>query len=78
MDGVSPQCVPDLIAFRAGKAPIIVDWKVHVFGRMMPGCSSVFMPLALGRCTPHTDFPAGTQIESLEVELYEAQLLTTA
>lgn len=78
MDGVSPQCVPDLIAFRAGKAPIIVDWKVHVFGQNDAWLQLGIYAIALGRCTPHTDFPAGTQIEPLDVELYEAQLLTNS
>lgn len=76
MDGVSPQCVPDLIAFRAGKPPIIVDWKVHVFGQNDAWLQLGIYAIALGRCTPHADFPAGIQIDPLYVQLYEAQLLT--
>jgi hypothetical protein len=78
MDGVSPACVPDLIAFRAGKPPIIIDWKVHVFGQNDAWLQLSIYAIALGRCAPHTDFPPGIRIEPLEVELYEAQLLTNS
>jgi hypothetical protein len=76
MDGVTPAAVPDLIAFRNGEPPIIVDWKVHVFGQNDAWLQLGIYAIALSRCAPHSDFPAGLAIDPLDVELYEAQLLT--
>jgi len=76
MDGVSPAAVPDLIAFRHGKSPVIVDWKVHVFGQNDAWLQLGIYAIALSRCSPHSDFPPGPTIGPLDVELYEAQLLT--
>jgi len=78
MDKVSPQCVPDLIAFRNGRPPIIVDWKVHVFGQNDAWLQLGIYAIALGRCSPHADFPPGLKVEPLDVELFEAQLLTNS
>lgn len=78
MDGVSPAAVPDLIAFRHGKAPIIVDWKVHVFGQNDAWLQLGIYAIALSRCSPHSDFPPEFAIGPLDVELYEAQLLTNS
>lgn len=78
MEGVTPAAVPDLIAFRNGKPPFIVDWKVHAFGQNDAWLQLGIYAIALSRCSPHSDFPAGLTIEPLDVELYEVQLLTNS
>ena len=67
--GVSVRAVPDLIAFFGDNPPVIVDWKVHVFGIDEAWLQLAAYSLALTRCNPHKDFPStvksfsATQIE---------------
>lgn len=78
IDGITTLAYPDLIAFRRHQRPIIVDWKVHVFGQNDAWLQLAIYAIALSRCVPHSDFPDGFRIEPSAVKLYEAQLLTNA
>jgi hypothetical protein len=78
MDGISTRATPDLIAFRRDQPPMIVDWKVHVFGQNDAWLQLAIYAIALSRCSPHKDFPAGFNIAPGEIQLFEAQLLTNA
>jgi len=75
--GVSVRAVPDVIAFFNGRAPVIVDWKVHFFGIEEAWRQLAVYAMALTRCKPHKDFPAELQNYGVgDVELMEVQLLT--
>lgn len=77
--GVSVRAVPDLIAFFGGNPPVIVDWKVHVFGVDEAWLQLAAYSLALTRCKPHKDFPAELKsFSATQVELVEVQLLTNS
>jgi len=77
--GVSVRAVPDLIAFFGDHPPVIVDWKVHVFGIDEAWLQLAAYSLALTRCNPHKDFPAELKSFSVkQVELVEVQLLTNS
>lgn len=76
MDRVSVLAYPDLIAFRNGAPPTIIDWKVHAFGQNDAWLQLAIYAIALSRCTPHKDFPEGFAIEPTDCQLFEAQLLT--
>jgi hypothetical protein len=74
--GVSVRAVPDLIAFFQDRPPVILDWKVHVFGIQEAWLQLAVYALALTSCKPHKDFPstfAGTRAD--QIELIEVQLL---
>jgi hypothetical protein len=75
--GVTVRAVPDLIAFYKNEAPLIVDWKVHVFGVREAWLQLAVYSQALLRCKPHVDFPTdlGRWVPT-DVRLIEAQLLT--
>lgn len=49
-------CVPDLIVFYDDKPPLIVDWKVHVFGNTDYWLQLGIYALALSRTNPHRDY----------------------
>jgi hypothetical protein len=71
------RAVPDLIAFFDDAPPLIVDWKVHVFGLQEAWLQLSAYAVALVRCVPHGDFPAAlTRYRETDVRLAEAQLLT--
>ena len=72
------KCVPDLIAFfEDDRPPLIVDWKVHVFGTNDYGEQLLTYALAFARTKPHKDFPMPTrEWTAPEIRLVEAQLLT--
>jgi PD-(D/E)XK nuclease superfamily len=78
MDDVTALAYPDLVAFRNGSAPVIVDWKVHTFGQSDAWLQLAIYAIALSRCTPHSDFPSGFKVEPTKAKLHEAQLLTNA
>lgn len=78
MDGITTLAYPDVIAFRRQEPPVILDWKVHVFGQNDAWLQLAIYAIALSRCGPHKDFPDGFKIEPSDVKLYEAQLLTNA
>ena len=78
MDGITTLAYPDVIAFRRQETPVILDWKVHVFGQTDAWLQLAIYAIALSRCGPHKDFPDGFKIEPSSVKLYEAQLLTNA
>lgn len=71
------RAVPDLIAFFRDEPPLIVDWKVHVFGTRDYRLQLATYAIALVRCPPHQDFPQSLALYAPEdVRLIEAQLLT--
>jgi CRISPR/Cas system-associated exonuclease Cas4 (RecB family) len=75
--GVSVRAVPDLIAFFGDNPPVIVDWKVHVFGIDEAWLQLAAYSLALTRCNPHKDFPSTVKsFSATQIELVEVQLLT--
>jgi hypothetical protein len=74
--GVTVRAVPDLIAFFSDRAPVIFDWKVHVFGIDEAWLQLATYALALTRCKPHKDFPLPHGSDATKIELVEVQLLT--
>lgn len=75
--GVNVRAVPDLIAFYPDTPPLIVDWKVHVFGSNDYRLQLALYAMALLRCKPHRDFPDGLhRWTPTDLRLVEAQLLT--
>jgi len=81
-EGISPElisvrAVPDLFAFYQNKPPMIVDWKVHSFGRADYRLQLACYALSLTCCKPHSDFPAGlSKYSPTDIALLEIQLLT--
>jgi hypothetical protein len=74
---IAVKAFPDLISFFDDRAPLIVDWKVHAFGRVDYRLQLVCYALALTRCKPHSDFPASlSQYSPTDIDLLEVQLLT--
>lgn len=74
---VTVRAVPDVLAFYGDKAPLIVDWKVHVFGVREAWLQLAVYAQALTRCKPHVDFPQSlARWAATDVRLVEAQLLT--
>lgn len=68
---------PDLIAFFRNSVPLLVDWKVHIFGAKDYRLQLALYALALTRCRPHVDFPVAVgKYRPHEIRLLEAQLLT--
>jgi hypothetical protein len=75
--GYPVKAMPDLISFFPDGPPLITDWKVHFFGAKDYRLQLATYALALTRCNPHKDFPAGaTSHGPTDVRLAEAQLLT--
>ncbi len=73
----SVRVVPDLIAFANGQLPTIFDWKVNNYALRDYWLQLVTGAIALTRCTPHRDWPAGaTDHAPHEIRLLEVQLLT--
>jgi hypothetical protein len=71
------RAVPDVVAFFDDGPPLIVDWKVHIFGLQEAWTQLATYALALMRCTPHNDFPSSlSRWGAKDVRLAEAQLLT--
>jgi PD-(D/E)XK nuclease superfamily len=70
------RAVPDLIVFKVGRAPAIVDWKVHVFGWRDAWLQLAVYAAALARGTVHSDFPVTEPFCETDVGLLEVQLLT--
>lgn len=74
--GVSVRAVPDLIAFFDNRPPMIVDWKVHVFGIQEAWLQLAVYALALTNCKRHKDFPLALGgVKPTDIELAEVQLL---
>jgi len=75
--GATIRAVPDLIAFYKDAPPLIVDWKVHVFGVREAWLQLAVYAQALLKCKPHVDFPANlSHWVATDIRLIEAQLLT--
>jgi hypothetical protein len=75
--GTTIRAVPDLIAFYKDEPPLIVDWKVHVFGVREAWLQLAVYAQALLKCKPHVDFPGNlSRWIATDVRLIEAQLLT--
>lgn len=69
--------VPDLITFTNGQPPTIFDWKVNTYALRDYWLQLVTGAIALTRCTPHRDWPAGaTSHAPQNIRLFEVQLLT--
>lgn len=77
--GATIRAVPDLVAFYQDQPPLIVDWKVHVFGVSEAWLQLAVYAQALTRCKPHVDFPQTlARCTPTDIRLIEAQLLTQA
>jgi hypothetical protein len=77
VDRIGVFAKPDLIAFFADAAPLIVDWKVHAYATQDYRLQLTMYAAALTRCEPHKDFPASlSNYQTTDVRLIEAQLLT--
>jgi hypothetical protein len=74
--GTAVRAVPDLIVFREGRPPAIVDWKVHVFGWRDAWLQLAVYAAALARGKAHSDFPVLEPFCETDVGLLEVQLLT--
>jgi hypothetical protein len=70
------RAVPDLIVFKEGHPPAIVDWKVHVFGWRDAWLRLAVYAAALARGTLHSDFPVTGPFAETDIGLLEVQLLT--
>ena len=70
------RAVPDLIVFKEGRPPAIVDWKVHVFGWRDAWLQLAVYAAALARGTLHSDFPVTEPFSETDIGLLEVQLLT--
>lgn len=70
------RAVPDLIVFKEGRPPAIVDWKVHAFGWRDAWLQLAVYAAAQARGTPHSDFPVTGPFTETDVGLLEVQLLT--
>jgi hypothetical protein len=75
IEGVTTISYPDVIAFRKAEPPIIIDWKVHVFGENDAWLQLAIYAMALSR-SKHKDFPADFGCTPDHVRLLEVQLLT--
>lgn len=74
---ITIRAVPDLIAFFDNRPALLVDWKVHFFGRVDYRLQLACYALALTRCKPHKDFPASLSgYDPTDIDLLEVQLLT--
>lgn len=69
------RAVPDLIVFKEGRPPAIVDWKVHAFGWRDAWLQLAVYAAALARGATHSDFPATEPFTEAEIGLLEVQLL---
>ena len=76
MDRVTVLAYPDAVAFSSGRAPLIIDWKVHTFGQNDAWLQLAIYAIALSRSKRHADFPKNFCCDPKEVVLLEAQLLT--
>lgn len=73
---VTVRAVPDVVAFKSGSPPAIIDWKVHVFGWRDAWLQLAVYAAALTHSTPHKDFPMDPrQYRETDIELLEVQLL---
>lgn len=74
---VSVRVIPDLIAFRMQRPPVVFDWKVNTWPLRDYWLQLVAGAIAITRCKPHRDWPNGTdQYNPSDIELFEVQLLT--
>jgi hypothetical protein len=73
---VTVRAVPDLVAFYDNLPPLVVDWKVHVFGTQDYRLQLAIYAMALSRGKPHKDFPTQKQWRPEEIRLLEIQMLT--
>jgi hypothetical protein len=69
------RAVPDLIVFKEGRPPAIVDWKVHVFGWRDAWLQLAVYAAALARGVRHSDFPVMGSFAEIDIGLLEVQLL---
>lgn len=76
-EDVNVSCTPDMIVFFKDKPPLIVDWKVHLFGNTDAWLQLGIYALALLKTKPHKDFPqdAYKVKNSSDIRLIEYQLL---
>jgi hypothetical protein len=75
-DEISIRVVPDLIIFHSPDVPIVLDWKVNTRPLRDYWLQLITGAIALTRCKPHRDWPAGAiQCSPQEIQLIEVQLL---
>jgi hypothetical protein len=73
----SVRVVPDLIVFRSGQPPSVLDWKVNTYPIRDYWLQLVTGAIAVTKCNPHRDWPSGaTLYDTHEVKLFEIQLLS--
>lgn len=76
-DGVTIKAIPDVIAFRRQKPPLIVDWKTYSVDSRDHWLQLACYAIALARCNPHKDFPQiASRLSPNSIQLLEIQLLT--
>jgi len=75
--GTSIKGIPDLVGFYTDTPPLIIDWKVHRYGRADARRKLAFYAYCLAACKPHRDFPIWQpRYLASDVRLLEVQLLT--
>lgn len=75
--GATVRAVPDLICLFRGSPPLIIDWKVHMFGTHDYYQQLVCYAITLTSCGPHKSLPSDLRsCAAHDVRLVEAQLLT--
>ncbi len=75
--GATVRAVPDLICLFRGSPPLIIDWKVHMFGTHDYYQQLVCYAITLTSCGEHKSLPSDLRrCAAHDVRLVEAQLLT--
>ena len=74
--GMNVRAVPDLIAFFAGRPPLIIDWKTYTSDGQEHWLQLAVYSVALASCRPHIDFTGFMPWEPTDIGLLEVQLLS--
>jgi hypothetical protein len=74
--GMSITARPDLIVFRRGAPPRVIDWKAHAHMQTAARSQLALYAIALTNANPHQDFPSDLRTElAVNVAVSEVQLL---
>jgi len=74
---VAVKATPDLIVFRRGRPPLIIDWKTYVKDSRDHRLQLACYAIALTACKAHADFPSTvSRYHATDIELLEVQLIT--
>jgi PD-(D/E)XK nuclease superfamily len=74
--GMSITARPDLIVFRRGAPPKVIDWKAHAHMQTAARSQLALYAIALTSANPHQDFPYDPRtVSAVDVVLSEVQLL---